>query len=170
MNEFFTADTHFNHTNIIKHCARPFITVGEMNEILIKNWNETVGKKDIVYHLGDFAYSNHSSIRMELNGKIILVKGNHDRMSAVQYQNLFTRVEDVMFLRSYDPNIFLSHYAHRTWKNAVHGSWHLFGHTHGRLQPFGLSFDVGVDCWGFRPVSYDQVREKMKSLSQLEKS
>ena len=39
---FFTSDTHFNHTNIIRFCSRPFKDVEHMNETLIANWNRVV--------------------------------------------------------------------------------------------------------------------------------
>ena len=51
---FFTSDTHFNHTNIIRFCNRPFKDVSHMNETIISNWNRVVGPEDIVFHLGDF--------------------------------------------------------------------------------------------------------------------
>lgn len=51
---FFTSDTHFNHTNIIRFCERPFERVDEMNEKLIDNWNSVVSPEDFVFHLGDF--------------------------------------------------------------------------------------------------------------------
>lgn len=43
---FFTSDTHFNHTNILRYCNRPFKTVGQMNETIITNWNNVVGPDD----------------------------------------------------------------------------------------------------------------------------
>lgn len=55
-NLFFTSDTHFFHEGIIKFCTRPFESVEEMNETLIRNWNETVPKDGTVFHLGDFAF------------------------------------------------------------------------------------------------------------------
>lgn len=87
---FFTADTHFGHKNILKYCNRPFETVADHDKMLIQNWNETVGKDDIVYHLGDIAlgywttpYMGGGPVKMaellkQLNGHIKLVPGNHD--------------------------------------------------------------------------------------------
>lgn len=51
---FFTSDTHFNHTNIIQFCQRPFKNADEMNEVIMANWSNVVGKDDIIFHLGDF--------------------------------------------------------------------------------------------------------------------
>ncbi len=51
---WFTADHHFGHANIIRYCNRPFASAEEMDATLVHLWNETVGRDDIVYHLGDF--------------------------------------------------------------------------------------------------------------------
>ena len=59
---FFTSDTHFNHSNVIQYCNRPFSSLDEMNAKLIENWNERVNENDIVYHLGDFAMGKKVSI------------------------------------------------------------------------------------------------------------
>jgi len=78
---FFTSDTHFYHENIIKYCSRPFSSVDEMNKAMIDNWNNVVGKNDIVWHLGDFCFGKKDNIMEifpKLNGKINLVMGNHD--------------------------------------------------------------------------------------------
>ena len=73
---FFTSDTHFNHTNIIRFCDRPFGSTEEMNEKLIGNWNSVVGPDDIVFHLGDFCLGGSAEwtkVLDRLNGKIYLI-------------------------------------------------------------------------------------------------
>ena len=79
---FFTADLHFGHANIIRHCNRPFASVDEMDAVLIHNWNAAVGLKDEVYILGDFtmrsAVEAHKYL-VRLNGRKYFICGNHDR-------------------------------------------------------------------------------------------
>jgi calcineurin-like phosphoesterase family protein len=72
MTVFFTADTHFGHTNIIKHVGRPFTSVEDMDKTIIRNWNRAVCPTDTIYHLGDV--STHRPQRTReilhlLNGK-----------------------------------------------------------------------------------------------------
>ena len=77
---FVTSDHHFNHKNIIQYENRPFNNIDEMNKELIKKWNNVVSKNDIVYHLGDFCFSNTpSDFLKQLRGKVILIMGNHDK-------------------------------------------------------------------------------------------
>ena len=94
---FFTSDTHFNHTNIIRFCSRPFKDVEHMNETLIANWNRVVGPDNIVFHLGDFCLGGSAEwtkILKRLNGKIYLIAGNHDmknlRQNYTKYFELIT--------------------------------------------------------------------------------
>lgn len=77
---FFTSDLHLWHTNVIKYCNRPFASVEEMNEMLVKYWNDTVGPDDEVYCLGDvsMAFRPIETFSYRLNGKKYLVPGNHD--------------------------------------------------------------------------------------------
>lgn len=77
---YFTSDSHVNHSNIIKFCKRPFENIQEMNQELIRKWNEKVPKDGIVFHLGDFSWGGYNAwkdFREQLNGNIILIKGNH---------------------------------------------------------------------------------------------
>lgn len=78
MKTFVTADLHFGHGNIIKHCERPFENRQAMDKALIDNWNSVVGPHDRVIVVGDFAWKSPEFYLSTLNGSKILIKGNHD--------------------------------------------------------------------------------------------
>lgn len=82
----FTSDTHFGHRNVIDLDGRPFETVEEMDEALVRNWNARVGQRDTVWHLGDLfmgaSIERASDILERLNGEIRLILGNHDKTLA----------------------------------------------------------------------------------------
>lgn len=161
MKIFFTSDTHFGHTNIIQHCSRPFSTVEEMDETLIRNWNYVVCPEDIVYHLGDFAWRNISRYIEQLNGNIHLIRGSHDKQIGNSSQ-VFVTVTDLNSIVIGGQRIVLCHYAMRVWRASHFGSWQLFGHSHGRLRPVGKQWDVGVDRNNFKPLSYEEIKEIMR--------
>lgn len=162
---FFTADTHFGHTNIIKYCDRPFDSVEEMNTAMINNWNSVVGPNDMVYHLGDVSFRQHPRYFLsKLHGRIRVIMGNHDSQKELiecAKEGLIDWVKDTYYQRWQGHKIFMSHYAHRVWRNSHHGSFHLYGHSHGDLESikWGKSMDIGVDCWGFTPVNIKKVVE-----------
>ena len=82
MTTFFTADQHFGHRNIIGYCGRPFHGVGEMNAVMVANWNDLVGPHDTVHVLGDVAMGRREEsmpLIGQLAGHKILYPGNHDR-------------------------------------------------------------------------------------------
>lgn len=171
---WFTADQHFGHANIIQHVQRPFRDVREMNLTLRNKWNALVGKQDVVYHLGDIAWGKpQRKLLDELHGTIHLVLGNHDRaLKGNTYKDRFASMSPLLEVELPDSDakggkqlVVLCHYAMRTWNKSHYGSWHLYGHSHGSLSEnlAALSFDVGVDCWKFAPVSYEQVKAKMKT-------
>ena len=166
---YFTSDTHFGHANIIKHCHRPFSSVGEMDDAIIANWNKKVGPKDIVYHLGDFALVKSAGDLYKyvgrLNGHINLICGNHDKLGLVRSAN-FRSVHSgfISITPEFGVNIVLCHYAMRTWYKSHYGYYHLYGHSHGNLPEDGsLSFDVGVDCNDFTPLSLNKVIDRLNS-------
>jgi calcineurin-like phosphoesterase family protein len=163
----FTADTHFGHSNIIKYCSRPFGSVEEMDETLIENWNKKVNQRgDTVYHLGDFAKAHKAEdvrrYRERLNGKIILIEGTHDNFDN-RSECGFTSISPLLTIKHDGVSITLCHYALRVWHKSYFGSWHCFGHSHGRLEPMGKSWDVGVDNNAFSPISFDELSLIMKN-------
>jgi calcineurin-like phosphoesterase family protein len=172
---YFRHLTHFGHFNIIRYCNRPYKSVNEMNEALIANWNEVVEPEDSVYHLGDFAFGrgitpeDAIAIRRRLNGKIHLIRGNHEETAdriATYPEKPFVWVKDYHELKIGKQNIVLFHYPMRSWHHNMRGAWHLFGHAHGGCPPVGKSFDCGVDSWKYKPIHLDMVALKMNTLVQ----
>ena len=179
MNYFFTADTHFGHENIIRYCQRPFTSAEEMDSEITERWNAVVKPKDIVYHLGDFALVRGSretrrayyrDIVDSLNGSIILIPGSHDK-DIIKAIHEASAVVGARFNLSLAPPLYtitikgqrivLCHYAMRIWPESHYDSWQLFGHSHGHCPTEGQQMDVGVDCSGFKPNSFDEVAEWM---------
>ncbi len=166
---WFISDTHFGHEAIIKHSSRPFANADEMDDKLEKNWNSVVRPGDTVYHLGDFVMrSRHRTISeylKRLNGKIILIKGNHDDRPDREYNGFSEVYEGIHEIWLDNKAIILCHYAMRTWNKSHYKSWHLYGHSHGSLpdDPALLSFDVGVDCHNYTPISLEQVSAIMQT-------
>ena len=179
VNLFFTSDTHFWHTNIIKYCNRPFIDIEEMNEEIIKRWNDKVGKDDIVFHLGDFAFcgsSQYKTLLERLNGKITLILGNHDWRNIKEgYMSKFNGVYQQLRIKVDDQRIYLNHFPFLCYEGSWRGVWQLFGHVHsgpynsgGGLDDPRLrmllpgQYDVGVDNNNFTPISYKELCTKVK--------
>ncbi len=177
---FFTSDTHFNHDNIIKFCARPYQSVAEMNEDLIRRWNEKVGKNDIVFHLGDFAWGGATKwipILERLNGHIILCLGNHDEANITPTAELFFKHIRYQYkIMVGKVQLYLNHHPFLTWGGTYRENvWQLFGHVHSvpvdnptynsgadaeripYLRP--NQYDVGCDLNNCTPLSFNEVKE-----------
>lgn len=172
---FFTSDIHFGHKNIIKYSNRPFSNVEEMDEALINNWNSIVPKDGVVFSLGDFAFCKIGrivEIIKQLNGKIVMVGGNHDAEIWKNRSMLLDSgyVQEITPYREITVEgqfICMFHYGCRVWNKSHRGSWLLYGHSHDSLPPLGKSVDVGVDStpiFGkalYRPFSFYEIRDFM---------
>ena len=170
---YFTADSYFNHANIIKFCNRPFNNVEHMNETLIDNWNRVIGKDDTVFHLGDFCLGGAAEwtrLLDRLNGKIYLILGNHDLKNIRQgFIQRFEHVSMQMFITVDKQKMYLSHYPFLCFEGGYKDVWQLFGHVHTRKNNTGIDaerlrylyptqYDVGVDNNDFKPVSFEEVK------------
>lgn len=157
---YFTSDEHYGHRNIIKYCKRPFNDVDEMDEELIKRHNNVVSDKDTVIHAGDFSLAPNKIVTSKylprLNGKHIFLWGSHDKWLSNPLQIWDNKV--------YNQRIVVCHYAMRSWPASHYGSWHLYGHSHGKLPPFGKSWDIGVDNNNYFPVSFDEIEKIISNL------
>ena len=175
--KWYMADPHFGHAAILRSqpATRPFSTVECMDAAIIERVNERVAPGDLLYILGDFAFSRDDAylehVFHSLRGRKVLVLGNHDvdNCGAVKkgIAALPWDVPPTAAMETKDgPNgsrVWLSHYAHRAWPAQHYGSYHFFGHSHGALQHFGRSRDVGIDVldMGFGPRTFEELTEEM---------
>ena len=192
---WFWGDPHLDHDKVIEYLNRPFSSVEEMNEKLIRNVNDVVSKEDQLWILGDF--TNRAKIERvrELRSQIAcrhvhLIYGNHDRKCAGE--GIFESVQDYKELKTKYTRAVLFHYPMREWSGAHYGSLHLHGHIHStgeyneenlkkkyvEYMPYGHKpadsdlgvriYDVGGDANAYRPVSLDEIACRMK-LSPISK-
>lgn len=169
---FITADTHLGHEAIIKYCNRPFNSLKEMNETIIKRWNERVKKNDIVYFLGDFCFCNGKNgkegdiyksdyYREQLNGDIIFLRGNHDSnnsvKSAIEAMHVFFGKKDIWL-------------THRPYNFNKNFKYNLVGHVHEKWLYKKINgsilLNVGVDRHNFYPI---KLLEALNFMEQIER-
>ena len=179
---FFTSDSHWSHFNICKYCHRPFQSRSEMDQTLIKNWNEVVPEDGIVVHCGDFMLPHNEDIKeynrylYQLNGRILLLRGNHDRASLDWENDKLIAVRDQAMIVVDGVKIFAQHYPCAVFN----GDYHVYGHVHTLSDGicYGIdgdvkkvmkrtTYDVGVDQNNYTPVSYWQLCDIIrKQLSE----
>lgn len=154
---YITSDLHFSHANILKYnpATRQFRDVEHMNSEMIRMWNETVTADDLVYILGDVSFANvikSVEIMKSLNGRKILVQGNHDS-KLVKHNSFIECFEEIhQYLEiDYDGSkIIMSHFPFLEWNQMHRGSINFFGHLHGDKtgQEQYRCKDVGMDATG----------------------
>ena len=159
MATYFTADTHFGHGGALGLYRRPFASVAAMDAAMVAGWQDIVGADDEVWHLGDFAVGRRvdaAGLLAALPGRKHLVTGNNDPASTTALPG-WASVQAYAETEVGGIRLVLCHYAFRTWRDMGRGAWNLHGHSHGRLKPLPHQVDVGVDGWGFRPVTLDRL-------------
>ena len=167
---FFTADSHFGHARIIPLCQRPFADVTEMDETMIRRWNEVVSPDDEVWHLGDFAFyrdARAESVFWRLNGRKSLIIGNHDEDNAAVLALPWQRVEKYVLVKVEGEPVFLCHYPMLSWPKFSKGAIHLYGHMHGLFAATRSAADMGVDVWDFRPQSMEAIRRRLRASKSM---
>ena len=160
MTIFFTSDTHFGHGGALGLYRRPFPSVAAMNEAIVERWNETVGSDDEVWHLGDFAIRQRpavvAALLARLRGHKHLVTGNNDPPETTALSG-WESVQPYAEITVDGVSAVLCHYPFRSWRGMNKGWPDLHGHCHGALKAQPRQFDVGVDVWGFRPVTLQTI-------------
>jgi calcineurin-like phosphoesterase family protein len=141
---FYISDTHFGHANVLafNHIndslwkdvgVEPLNDPKDIvswNQFLINKWNNKVSPNDTVYFLGDFALKINleeiKKIKNSLNGKIIFIKGNHDKESLTNLKDLVV----IDKLNDKNVSVYLSHYPTFCFPGSAYNNYHFYGHIH----------------------------------------
>jgi len=162
-NIFFISDTHFGDQKLCNlklksgKRYRPWSSVDKMNESLIHFWNQTVGKNDLVYHLGDVALDKESlKLIKECNGEKILIKGNKDKLELINYTTYFSDIKSYFRI----DNFVLTHIplfpaCIKTGRVNIHGHLH-----RGKIKN-SKYLNVSVERINYRPISIDQIKNSL---------
>lgn len=150
MTTWFIADTHFRHKNVLEFENRPFESLEEMEDKLIKAWNDVVAKTDTVYIVGDFCFANNKEwieILDQLKGNIILVKGNHDKskiIKRVQNEGYLSEIFEVGKLIQHEKLFFyVTHFPFEIGERPQY--FNISGHIHSKESNLINQLNVGVD-------------------------
>lgn len=164
---YLIADTHFGEDAIRRYENRPFETVREMDEALVRNWNAVVKDGDLVYVLGDFSSAGREREILErLAGRKILVKGNHDTASCREYREWgFEEAYDLPVIL--DGFWILSHEPLYVNENMPYAN--LFGHVHTSPQYRTYStqhYCVSAERIGYAPIALEEVKDKIRNYTK----
>lgn len=178
---WLTSDLHFNHVNILKYepVSRPYETLEEMNEVIIKNWNDRVKPEDTVYVLGDMVMGQLDAGReclKRLNGKIVLIRGNHDSPKRIEmYKEMGIEVHDIYYLPYKGRYFILCHFpiaSEEFIKMVIKDNSevvNLYGHVHSNA-PKGYvngTYHVGLDTNNLCPISIQQIWDECWPAEQM---
>jgi calcineurin-like phosphoesterase family protein len=177
---FYTSDLHLGHKNAIRFDNRPWNSIDEMDEGLIERWNKKVSPDDTVYILGDISWykdiKKTVSLLKRLNGKKILIRGNHDYSNKPELVACFEYIKDYDEIQDGKYNVVLCHYPILFYKNQRYGWIHLYGHLHigmdealcnnmiHQLKDAGINahmYNVGTMLWNFEPVTLEEIFAKV---------
>lgn len=142
-------------------------SVLEMDEMLIRNWNDTVTDEDTVYVVGDVGY-NHNHVPCDalarLKGHKHLIRGNHDvgfEDGELLY-DYFETVTDFNEIEDGSSHILLCHYpiVHNKRSYMIHGHLHkVNGVYYEVLKKLPQVLNAGVDINEYRPVTLGRLIE-----------
>lgn len=166
MSIFFSADLHLGHSNIIRYCKRPFATHEAMDMKILQNFQEVLRPGDLLYLLGDLAWSSYNFkgfLDQLPTREVHVVWGNHDK--ARRREALPFRSEaELRSITVGGQQVVLCHYAMRSWVGKGRGAFQLYGHSHGTLPGEGRQLDVGVDTNGFYPWAWEDIKRKLGGI------
>jgi calcineurin-like phosphoesterase family protein len=179
---WFTADQHFFHKNMYREdffasgFKRPWRTEAEGRKNIIERYNSVVQPSDWVVHGGDFAFTSNlmvdrlRPILEKLNGRHILVLGNHDEIKPFKYLDVgFTNVTTSVIMEldnrwkivvNHDPSVRCM---------VSNDTIFLCGHIHDLFKsiPEKLTVNIGVDVWNYYPINMNNILDELRQELQM---
>lgn len=139
MANFYIADLHLEHTNVLRFDPRPFRNTQEMFHVMKQNWNQRITDNDTVYILGDFIWAKEpqwAGIVSQFNGKKILIRGNHDpKEYSKECRKLFVDIRDMLEITDSGKHVIMSHYPIPCYKGDYNPDCYmLYGHVHNTRE------------------------------------
>lgn len=166
---YYISDLHLGHTNVLMFDERPFVSIDEMDEMLIAYWNMRVRKEDHVYIWGDFIYKSKympEYYLKKLNGNKHLIWGNHDGVirKRPEAQEYFASIDTILRINDEGRGIVMCHYPMADWEGRHHGTIHLYGHIHNNdlecmrfLHTRGDAYNVAACINNYMPCKLDEI-------------
>lgn len=175
---YYISDLHLFHNKIIEKYNRPFASIEEMHDCIIRNWRNTVKKDDIVYVLGDLGmYHAHeiAEIISSLPGNKILITGNHDswNLKHAPLRKCFKEISTYKEIIDAGRRVVLFHYPIEEWNGFYRGFYHVYGHVHDSPEGVPLSnrerrYNACVEFCDYRPMTLDELIAKNTSVNKKE--
>lgn len=177
----FTSDLHFGHKKILQFCPRPFSSVEEMTEGLIKRYNDKISHKDRVLFVGDIFFLKNKQSReilSQMNGIKTLVIGNHDASPHSMISRGFNFVADKLYFKWENRKIVVCHYDYWEMRNPFDDRYKerrhpltlddmeilIHGHTHQPTKTLLNQIHIGVDSWDQAPARYEEIQGFIKNM------
>ena len=161
-----TSDLHFNHKNIIQLCRPQFESIEEHNQLIVDNYNSVVGKDDLVYILGDVGFTPASALETwvhQLNGRKVLIVGNHDKLTDGEYRKMGF-IEVYRHPVYFSTRIILSHCPVQEAHDNPY-VYNVHGHIHKGKLDLPNYINVNTENHNFFPLELKKIDEQVAATN-----
>ncbi len=175
---YYIADTHFGHTNVIRHDNRPFSSIEEMDRTIIENWNARVRDTDDIYIVGDFIYRGAHEPEWylkQLKGKKHFIIGNHDGavLKSNEALKYFVDVDKMAHVIDGRNHICLCHFPIAEWNGFYKGHYHIYAHIHNNtndvyyfMKKYDRALNAGCMINNYMPVTFNELVENNRVFKE----
>jgi calcineurin-like phosphoesterase family protein len=175
MSVYFTSDLHFGHKNLCQGLRG--MSAEESDKLIIKNWNQRVKKKDVVYILGDITMEDHKKVEeymKQLHGIKYVIGGNHDTRKVCERLSAMGIV--VMGCVNYKgfmcTHVPITPSEAQYFRGNIHGHIHLKGEIDGMkyepIDPIGKYYNVNTEFHNYTPVPFEQIQNFFNNINTTE--